>query len=188
METRKASTNGNERQAATGDAGKMRHERSSEDTSLLTVDVHIEGKMRTKKDVRILGTFDGELECHELFIGVDATVKGDIKAEVIKVMGHLSGKAEAKAFIAGKTAIIEGEVSAVQFGAELGARVMARLDAPGVPATAAVPAKDAEPRETVSEASEASPASREAPVTEADAPAEASSGLKAGMPFLIKAA
>src|SRR3546814_20985845 len=88
--------------------------------------------MRTNKDGRVYGSFDGVLECGELFIAAGASVSGEVREQVIKVVGHLTGKVEAKVLIAAKTAVVEGEVSVVQIGTELGARIVARMDAPGV--------------------------------------------------------
>src|SRR3546814_15137504 len=101
--------------------------------------------MRTNKDVRVYGSFDGVLECGELFIAAGASVSGEVRAQVIKVVGHLTGKVEAKVLIAAKTAVVEGEESVVQIGPELGARIVPRLAAHGVPAAAARPGHSARP-------------------------------------------
>src|SRR3546814_10713015 len=83
----------------------------------------------------------------ELFIAAGASVSGEVRAQVIKVVAHLTGKVEAKVLIAAKTAVVEGDVSVVQIGTELGARIVARMDAPGVPAAEARSVQSARPAE-----------------------------------------
>jgi cytoskeletal protein CcmA (bactofilin family) len=61
--------------------------------SIVAVDDHIEGKLKTARGLRILGTLDGSVEsARDVHIEEGARVNADISAEEVVIAGHYSGK------------------------------------------------------------------------------------------------
>ncbi len=76
----------------TGAGGSAPAERGS-DQSVVAAEDRIEGKWRTSKGLRILGTLDGSIEsASHVYIEEGAKVTADVSAEEVVIGGQYSGK------------------------------------------------------------------------------------------------
>ncbi len=69
----------------------------SEETTIISRDVKIEGKITSSGNIRIDGEIQGDIFCKSnITIGEDAKVKGQVNAIVITIGGKVSGIVRAK--------------------------------------------------------------------------------------------
>lgn len=78
-------------------------------TSVLSKDMHIEGKINSNSTVEIEGNFTGDINGKRVCIRDGAMVKGFIKTQSLDVEGKFNGQIEANSINIFKTADIESD-------------------------------------------------------------------------------
>ncbi len=91
--------------------------------SVIAPDSTMKGELRTDKNVRVFGTFEGNISCQNVMIEEHGAVIGDIDAETVSVAGTLNGEVSADNFIVAQTATVEGNIVALRYGIEPGAQI-----------------------------------------------------------------
>jgi cytoskeletal protein CcmA (bactofilin family) len=72
-------------------------ERKSEDTTIISVGVKIEGKVKSNGNIRVEGEIQGDLTSQgNVVIGANGEVNGQINADMISVGGTVTGTVKAK--------------------------------------------------------------------------------------------
>jgi cytoskeletal protein CcmA (bactofilin family) len=89
--------------------------------SIVAPNTVLRGDLQTENDVRIFGTFEGNISCANCMIEEHGSVVGDIDAGTVSVAGNLRGEVTADNFIVSQTANIEGDITALRYGIEPGA-------------------------------------------------------------------
>lgn len=111
--------------------------------SVIGSDVVVTGNIRATADLHIEGRVDGDLDCGNLVIGGDATVKGQVRAESARVAGTIEGSVAIRQLLVEAGAKITGDVEYETISIENGAQIDGRLKhgsvkAPAAPATTAI--------------------------------------------------
>ena len=78
-------------------------------TSVLSKDIHIEGKINSNSTVEIEGNFTGDINGKRVCIRDGATVKGFIKTQSLDIEGKFNGQIESNSINIFKTADIESD-------------------------------------------------------------------------------
>ncbi len=72
-------------------------ERKSEETTIISVGVKIEGKIKSNGNIRVEGEIQGDLTSQgNVVIGANGEVNGQINADVISIGGSVTGTVKAK--------------------------------------------------------------------------------------------
>ena len=95
--------------------------------SVLSQDLHIEGKIKSRGALQIDGEILGELKAKEITIGTTGVFEGKITCDTLTVLGKVSGKTKCKSLTLGSSAEIHGDVKYSQIQVEKGALLTAKL-------------------------------------------------------------
>jgi cytoskeletal protein CcmA (bactofilin family) len=79
------------------------------------------GNIQSDGEIKIDGKVKGDIRCKQLIVGQDATIIGDIAAEVIVVRGCVKGTIRANCITLRSTARVKGEIFYKLFAVEGGA-------------------------------------------------------------------
>ena len=72
-------------------------ERKSEETTIISAGVKIEGKVKSNGNIRVEGQIEGDIESRgSVVIGGNGEVNGQISAELISIAGSVTGTVKAK--------------------------------------------------------------------------------------------
>jgi len=72
-------------------------ERKSEETTIISAGVKIEGKVRSNGNIRVEGEIQGDITSQgSLIIGGNGEVNGQLNADVISIGGNVTGTIKAK--------------------------------------------------------------------------------------------
>ncbi|MCY4301135.1 MAG: polymer-forming cytoskeletal protein [Aestuariivita sp.] len=89
--------------------------------SVLSADLHFDGKIRTTGDVQIEGTVKGDVSAHLLTIGDNATIEGEVTADDVVVNGRVVGRVRGLKVRLTSTARVEGDIFHKTIAIESGA-------------------------------------------------------------------
>lgn len=128
-------------------AGLSRRRQNSP-VSLISPDLVVSGNLSSPGDIQLDGTIEGDIKCQSLTIGVNAKVKGHIKADEVLVCGTITGNIDAQTVTLAKTARVCGDILQDSIAIEAGARLDGRLSGRiREPAAAAEPDGTANPEQ-----------------------------------------
>jgi cytoskeletal protein CcmA (bactofilin family) len=72
-------------------------ERKSEETTIISAGVKIEGKVKSNGNIRVEGEIQGDIESlGSVIIGGNGEVNGQVQADVISIAGSITGTVKAK--------------------------------------------------------------------------------------------
>ena len=72
-------------------------ERRSEETTIISAGVKIEGKVKSNGNIRVEGQIEGDIESRgSIVIGGNGEVNGQVNAESISIAGNVTGTVKAK--------------------------------------------------------------------------------------------
>lgn len=125
-------------------AGPSRR-RSSCPVSLISPDLVISGNLSSPGDIQLDGTVEGDIKCQSLTIGVNANVKGQVKAVEVLVCGAHTGNIDAQTVTLAKTARVCGDILHDSIAIEAGARLDGRLTGRNRPAAAVEASENVSP-------------------------------------------
>ena len=94
----------------------------------LGADALFKGELKFKKGVRLLGNFEGEITGgDELVVAEGATLKGDVKAGIIRIDGQIKGNLQADTKVQlTSSARLEGDLQAARLEVAEGAVLIGR--------------------------------------------------------------
>ena len=95
--------------------------------SVLGPDVIVTGGIRSSADLHVEGKIDGDLDCGNLVLGPEATVKGQVRADSARVAGTIEGSVSVRQLTVEAGARITGDVEYETISLENGAHVDGRL-------------------------------------------------------------
>ena len=103
-------------------------ETTNDHPTTIGADATFKGQLEFEKSVRLLGTFEGEINSGgELFVAEGAKLKGDMKLGSIRVEGEVKGNIDAKTRVQlTSSARLEGDVQAQRLEVEEGAVLIGR--------------------------------------------------------------
>jgi len=96
--------------------------------SIIGADCTFTGDILSEGEVQIDGHLKGDLCCHALVIGQQGTVTGEIKAEMVTVLGSVTGQITAQTVALAKSARILGDIMHDSLSVEVGAFVEGRFN------------------------------------------------------------
>lgn len=114
----------NKSNAARSNAGRER--RTS--PSIIGADCTITGDILSQGEVQIDGRVDGDVRCDMLVVGPTGTITGEISAELVRVLGSVTGQVKARAVELARTAHVVGDITHESLSIEAGAFVEGRFD------------------------------------------------------------
>ena len=79
--------------------------------SIISTDLTVTGDVVTTGDLTIEGSVDGSIACRTLTLGGAPSIKGDVKAETVRVSGKFSGSIAASQVHLVKSAVMKGDIS-----------------------------------------------------------------------------
>ena len=91
--------------------------------SIVSSDLRVIGDLRSAGEIHIDGAVEGDIETSVLLVGVGASVKGQITADSVRVLGSVNGEIKAKSVHIAKTARINGDIIHEDLAIESGAFV-----------------------------------------------------------------
>ena len=117
--------------------------------SLLSNDLTIKGNVISSGDIQIEGTIEGDVRAHLVTVGESATIKGEIAADDVVVIGRVIGRLRGLKVRLTATAKVEGDIIhktiAIESGAHFEGTVQRQEDPLGDsstrPAATSVPAR-----------------------------------------------
>lgn len=84
--------------------GKMQH-------SIVTRELTVTGDLVTSGDLTVEGAVHGSITCRTLILGGTPDIKGDVRAETVRVCGAFTGTIAAKEVHLEKSAIMRGDIA-----------------------------------------------------------------------------
>ncbi len=90
--------------------------------SILSSDLTIKGNVIGSGNVQIEGTVEGDLRAHLLTVGEGATVKGEVVADDVVVIGRVIGSARGNEVRLTSSARVEGDINYKTLEIESGAQ------------------------------------------------------------------
>lgn len=112
--------------------------RSTMPLSVIGADVRIVGDIITQGEMQIDGQVEGDITCARLVIGEGGRITGAVRADTIRIHGHVTGTIFADAVKIAKTAQVVGDVTHETMEMEAGGHVEGHLirknAAPAAPA------------------------------------------------------
>lgn len=113
--------------------------------SILAADCRLTGDISCDGEVHVDGRLEGDLSCHVAVIGESGEVSGKIAADLVRVLGSVTGQISARTVELGKTARITGDITHASLIVEAGAHVQGNfMRLAGEGQTPPPPAKPAE--------------------------------------------
>ena len=95
--------------------------------SIISVNLHVIGNLKSDGEVQVDGTIDGDVSGKSLAIGERARVNGEIQAEKVVVYGVVEGKIRAKKVQLGKSAKVFGDIWNEVLSIEAGAHLVGHI-------------------------------------------------------------
>lgn len=89
--------------------------------SIISSDLNIVGDLHSAGEIQIDGTLIGDIRTHALVIGETATVKGEIVADAVRVLGTVNGQIKAKVVKLAASAHVVGDIMHEDLSIETGA-------------------------------------------------------------------
>jgi len=120
--------------------------------SIISADLKIVGDLSSSGEIQVDGEVTGDIHSKVLLVGEGATVRGEIRAETIRVHGHVNGQIKATFVNLAKTAHVVGDILhenlSIQEGAFLEGHIthMSEQQAREAAITPGMPNKPAEDR------------------------------------------
>ena len=105
--------------------------------SVIGADVTVTGNIRATADLHVEGRVEGDLDCGNLVIGPDASVKGQVRAETARIAGAVEGSVAIRQLVVEAGARISGDVEYETISIENGAQIDGRMKHAAVKAIAA---------------------------------------------------
>lgn len=101
---------------------------SAECPTIIAAGTVIKGEIKSEKGVRLLGTFEGEIQSDgEMQVAEGATLDGDVKAASIYIDGYVKGNLTAKTKVhLAASAKLEGDLQAARLEVAEGAVLIGR--------------------------------------------------------------
>ena len=96
--------------------------------SILSQDLHFEGKIKSVGELQIDGQIFGEVVADQITIGSTGVVEGNIACDSLTVLGKVSGDVQCKSLTVGSPAKIHGNVKYSEIYVEKGALVTAKFE------------------------------------------------------------
>lgn len=115
--------------------------RSTMPLSVIGPDVRVVGDIITQGEMQIDGQVEGDITCARLVIGEGGRIIGAVRADTVRIHGHVTGTIVADAVKIAKTAQVIGDVTHETMEMEAGGHVEGHLIRKG--ATPAAPALEA---------------------------------------------
>lgn len=106
--------------------------------SVLGADVVVTGNIRATADLHVEGRVEGDLDCGNLVIGADASVRGQVRAESARIAGTIEGGVAIRQLTVEAGARILGDVEYENISIENGAHIDGRLKHGALATAAAV--------------------------------------------------
>ena len=78
--------------------------------SIISPALTVTGDIITTGDLTVEGTVDGSITCRTLTLGGTPTIKGDVKAETVRVCGAFTGSISASQVHLVKSAVMRGDI------------------------------------------------------------------------------
>ena len=97
--------------------------RPSFSTSIISDGLRVTGRIECDGAVQIDGFVDGDVVCDDLTIGASGTIRGNVNARTVHVIGAVIGSIQAKNALISSTSRIVGDVIHESLVVEHGARV-----------------------------------------------------------------
>lgn len=111
-------------QANQNTTAKLQKRSNSNSTpSIIGSDVTITGNITTNGELQLDGAIDGDLQCGNLTMGEQGSVRGTIKADSVVIRGAVKGEVRARSVRLESSAIIEGDVYHETLAVEAGAKL-----------------------------------------------------------------
>ncbi len=95
--------------------------------SIVSKDTTITGNVASPGTIQIEGKVIGDIECHELTLGEDGEVRGQIKCEVADIHGTVNGELQVTNVSVAASAKISGDIVHENISIEAHARVEGQL-------------------------------------------------------------
>jgi cytoskeletal protein CcmA (bactofilin family) len=106
--------------------------------SVLGADVVVTGNVRATSDLHVEGRVEGDLDCGNLVIGPEASVRGQVRAESARIAGTVEGGVAIRQLTVEAGARILGDVEYENISIENGAHIDGRLKHGALATAAAV--------------------------------------------------
>jgi cytoskeletal protein CcmA (bactofilin family) len=103
--------------SATSDQPNMRSE------SIVSEGFYFNGVVKAKNDLRVDGSFEGDIEVRVLAIGQSGSVSGQCRCDSLFIEGRLIGKVECAELHLSAGAVVDGEVTYSLLKAQRGAQL-----------------------------------------------------------------
>lgn len=95
--------------------------------SVLGTDVVVTGNVQATADLHVEGRIDGDVDCGNLILGPEATVRGQVRAESARLAGTIEGSVAIRQVTVESSARISGDVEYESISIENGARIDGHL-------------------------------------------------------------
>lgn len=106
--------------------------------SVLGPDVVLTGNLKATADFHIEGRIEGDVDCGNLVLGADATVKGQVRADSARLAGTVEGSVAIRQLTVEASGRITGDVEYETIAMENGAQIDGHLRHSTRPPTAAL--------------------------------------------------
>jgi cytoskeletal protein CcmA (bactofilin family) len=113
--------------------------------SIVAADMTVTGDIASDGEVLVDGTVHGDIVARALTVGEGAVIRGEIKADTLRVCGAVTGLLKGREVVLTRTARVEGdiynEVLSIEAGAQLEGmcRRLHKAEALSAPETLAIP-------------------------------------------------
>jgi cytoskeletal protein CcmA (bactofilin family) len=100
--------------------------------SSLSEELVITGNVTSRGDLHVRGQLQGDVHCHSLLVGEEATIYGSVIAEEVVIQGSVVGAVRAAGVVLQAKCYVEGEVVCQRLTIEQGATFEgeSRIDKP----------------------------------------------------------
>ena len=78
--------------------------------SIISADLKIIGDLSSSGEIQVDGEVSGDIRSKVLLVGEGASIKGEIRAETVRVHGHVNGQIKATFVNLAKTAHVVGDI------------------------------------------------------------------------------
>ena len=89
--------------------------------SIIGAGLQIVGDLKCDGEVQIEGSFEGDVKCHTLVVGADASVVGSVECDSVRICGKINGRISAPAVELASTAHVVGDILHERITIETGA-------------------------------------------------------------------
>jgi len=95
--------------------------------SIISEGFHFNGVVKAKNDLRVDGSFEGDVEVRVLVIGQTGSVSGQCRCDSLFIDGRFHGKAECTELHLSAGAVVDGEVTYALLKAQRGAQITGKF-------------------------------------------------------------